>query len=47
MEAEWPKYASVNYDIIGWDNGMSPVIWTDVLLMELLGRNLRKILVKS
>ena len=38
IEAEWRLYASLNYDIIGLDNGLSParhqaMIWTNDGLM--------------
>ena len=44
IEAEWRIYASVNYAIIGSDNGLSPgrrqaIIWTNagILLIGSLG----------
>ena len=51
-EAEWRKYASPTYAIIGSDNGLSPgrrqpIIWTNagILLIEPLGRNFSEILI--
>ena len=53
IEAEWRKYASPTYAIIGPDNGLSPgrwqpIIWTSdwILLIEPLGRNFNEILIK-
>ena len=53
MEAEWPIYASVNYAIIGSDNGLSPgrrqaIIWTNVgiLLSGSLGANFSEIFIQ-
>ena len=31
IEAEWRLYASVNYAIIGSDNGLSPVWWQPII----------------
>ena len=52
-EARWHIYASVNYAIIGSDNGLSPgwhqaIIWASerILLNGLLGTNLNKILIE-
>ena len=53
MEAEWRIYASVNYSIMGSDNGLSPVrrqaiIWTNVgvLLFGPLGTNFSEIVIE-
>ena len=53
IEAEWPRYASINYAIIGSDNGLSPVwrhavIWTNdgLLLIGHLGTNFSEMLIK-
>ena len=50
IEAEWRIYASLNWVIIGADNGLSPVqrqaiIWTNdgILLMQPLGKNFSEI----
>ena len=51
IEAEWRIYASLNWAIIGSDNGLSPVwcqaiIWTNarILLIWPLGTNFSEIL---
>ena len=51
IEAEWRIYASLNWVIIGSDNGLSPVrrqaiIWTNapILLIGTLGTNFSEIL---
>ena len=53
IEADWRKYASPTYAIIGSDNGLSPgrrqpIIWTNagILLIEPLGRNFSEILIE-
>ena len=53
FEAEWHMYASVNYTIIGSDNGLSPprrqaIIWTNdgLLLIRTFGRNFSEIAIK-
>ena len=53
IEAEWCIYASVNYIIIGSDNGLSPgrgqaIIWTNagILSNGPLGTNFIEILIK-
>ena len=53
IEAEWRIYASVNWAIIGSDNGMSPgrrqaIIWTNagILSIRISGTNFREILVE-
>ena len=53
IEAEWRKYASPTYAIIGSDNGSSPgrrqpIIWTNagILLIEPRGRNVSEILIE-
>ena len=52
IEAEWRMYASLNWIIIGSDNGLSPVrrqaiIWTNggILLIGPLGTNFSVILI--
>ena len=53
IEAEWRIYASLNWVIIGSDNGLSPVrhqaiIWTNagILLIGPLGTNFGEILIR-
>ena len=53
IEAEWRIYASVNWAIIGLDNGLSPgrrqaIIWTNdgILLIGPLGTNFSEILIE-
>ena len=52
IEAEWRIYTSVNYTIIGSDNGLSPawrqaINWTNagILLTVPLGTNFSEILI--
>ena len=54
IEDEWRIYASVNYTIIGSDNGLSPdrhqsIIWTSagILLIGPLGTNFSGILIET
>ena len=53
IEAEWRIYASVNFTIIGSDNGLSPdrrqaIIWTNagILLIWPLGTNFSETLIE-
>ena len=53
IEAEWRKYVSPTYAIIGSDNGLSPgrrqpIIWikAGILLIEPIGRNFSEILIE-
>ena len=53
IEAEWHIYASVNYTIIGSDNGLSPgrrhaIIWTNdgILFIESLETKFSEILIE-
>ena len=53
IEDEWHVYASVNYAIIGSDNGLPPrrcqaIVWTNagILLIGLLGTKFNEILIE-
>ena len=53
IEDEWRMYASVNYNVIGSDNGLPPdrrqaVIWTNagILLIGPLATNFSEILIE-